>query len=39
MTSSYRRTDNLKPSSGIFEGRQPEQWTPGDRADIVGKGT
>ena len=37
MTLSIRRTDNLLISAGTFEGRQPQQWAPGDRADIVGK--
>ena len=37
MTLPIRRTDNLLISSGTFEGRQPQQWAPGDRADIVGK--
>lgn len=37
MTLPIRRTDNLLISAGTFEGRQPQQWAPGDRADIVGK--
>ena len=32
-----KRTDNLKPSEGVFEKRQVETWAPGDRSDIVGK--